>query len=97
MQVIKKSEIEEIKVLEQQKINKFLNFLIKLVTFGKINKNKKIEIEISKKWKKISESCSKKPKTNPTLFSKSFNKQQVNNESANLPLTNLNKPRTSQM
>lgn len=49
MQVIKKYEIEEIKVLEQQKINKFLNFLIKLVTFGKINKNKKIEIKISKK------------------------------------------------
>ncbi|WP_338987693.1 hypothetical protein [Spiroplasma endosymbiont of Dasysyrphus albostriatus] len=101
MQVIKKSEIEEIKVLEQQKINIILNFLIKLVTFGKINKNKKIEIEISQKWKKISESCSKKPKTNPTLFSKSsgkdFNKQQVNNESANLPLINLNKPRTSQM
>ncbi|WP_339046784.1 hypothetical protein [Spiroplasma endosymbiont of Colias croceus] len=101
MQVIKKSEIEEIKVLEQQKINIILNFLIKLVTFGKINKNKKIEIEISQKWKKISESCSKKTKTNPTLFSKSsgkdFNKQQVNNESANLPLINLNKPRTSQM
>ncbi|WP_342272889.1 hypothetical protein [Spiroplasma endosymbiont of Acasis viretata] len=79
IQVIKKSEIEEIKVLEQQKINKFLNLFIKLVTFGKINKNKKIELEISKKWKKISESCSKKPKTNPTLFSKSsgkaFNKQ----------------------
>lgn len=49
MQVIKKSEIEEIKVLEQQKINIILNFLIKLVTFGKINKNKKIEIEISQK------------------------------------------------
>ncbi|WP_338978743.1 hypothetical protein [Spiroplasma endosymbiont of Panzeria rudis] len=101
MQVIKKSEIEEIKVLEQQKINKFLNLFIKLVTFGKINKNKKIELEISKKWKKISESCSKKPKTNPTLFSKSsgkaFNKQQVNNDSTNAPLTNLNKPRTSQM
>lgn len=46
MQVIKKSEIKEIKVLEQQKINIILNFLIKLVTFGKINKNKKIEIEI---------------------------------------------------
>ncbi|WP_338975979.1 hypothetical protein [Spiroplasma endosymbiont of Monopis laevigella] len=101
MQVIKKTEIEEIKVLEQQKINKFKNLFIKLVTFGKINKNKKIELEISKKWKKISESCSKKSKTNPTLFSKSsgkaFNKQQVNNDSTNAPLTNLNKPRTSQM
>ncbi|WP_338957684.1 hypothetical protein [Spiroplasma endosymbiont of Tiphia femorata] len=80
MQVIKKSEIEEIKVLEQQKINKILNFLIKLVTFGKINKNKKIEIEISQKWKKYQNHVVKNQKQIQHYFQNHLEKILINNK-----------------
>ncbi|WP_338974729.1 hypothetical protein [Spiroplasma endosymbiont of Tricholauxania praeusta] len=80
MQVIKKSEIEEIKVLEQQKINKILNFLIKLVTFGKINKNKKIEIEISQKWKKYQNHVVKNQKQIQHYFQNHLEKLLINNK-----------------
>ncbi|WP_338962103.1 MULTISPECIES: hypothetical protein [unclassified Spiroplasma] len=80
MQVIKKSEIEEIKVLEQQKINKFLNLFIKLVTFGKINKNKKIELEISKKWKKYQNHVVKSQKQIRHYFQNHLEKLLINNK-----------------
>ncbi len=80
MQVIKKSEIEEIKVLEQQKINKFKNLFIKLVTFGEINKNKKIELEISKKWKKYQNHVVKSQKQIQHYFQNHLEKLLINNK-----------------
>ncbi|WP_342217934.1 hypothetical protein [Spiroplasma endosymbiont of Amphimallon solstitiale] len=78
------SLLEENVFLEKQKIGNFKNFIIRMFSFGCINKNKRIEKKLNKNKKEIQEKTNERTDLKIIFENISLERKKINDELNNL-------------